>query len=430
MAVPRLFHAPPPGRWISSLLCLVVLAQAPGEEPVALPTTTSLTVAALMGSARASHPSLAAVEAARLVAAARYDQAGIWANPELEVRLGKTRPRQDGIERDRPVAISLRQRLTWWGTRQARRDVAQAQGGIADAEARVAGLLLGSEVRRAAITYDIAQQAATQASEETRLAADLLRLSQVKADAGTLDRASLARLRLEVTTATLGEQTRQREVKTALALLRLWCTPDLPEGLVIRDALPSWPAPSSPAVATELNQHPRLQALTAAIEAAAATVTAERQGRIPDVTLGVFTDREADRDTYGLTVGIDVPLWDRGGSAIAGAEAAQTQAEALRRLERRRLQRDLSEALGNLQSAQDEAQALAGQAMPAAEEMIRLKTAAYQAGEADLTDLLEARRAIHQVRADLRAARQRAALAQIDWGLALGDPALAAGSRP
>jgi len=379
----------------------------------------------LIAAAEEAHPTRVAIAAAQAAAAAQVRQAGAWDNPELELSLGRTKPRVDGLERDLPYGGNLSQRLNWWGKRNARVAAARAQQQVAEAEAQVALLGLRAEVRRAAIQYAVAIDAANQASEDARIASELATMTETRAAAGEADRSSVARAKLEATTSALHRDTRRREAVTALAVLRTWCDPALPDNLAVTDAFADATAATDAAgLAQTAERHPQLRALAETAAAAAASATAEREERLPDLTIGVFADREAEKDTYGVTLGFELPLWNQNEGGIAAAEAAQAQVRASARVERLRLQRDLAEALGAVQTAQGEATALREQAVPLAEEAIRLRTTAFQTGDASLADLLEARRAANAVGAELREARRRAALALVDLGLAVGDPGL------
>ena len=385
-------------------------------------------MARLVAAAQANHPTAAAIQAARAAAAAQVLQAGVWSNPELGVSVGSTTPRVDGVERDMPYGGSLSQRLTWWGARKARIAAARAQQSAAEANAQVARLGLQADVRRAIIAYATANEAAVQAEDEALIASELATMTETQLAAGEANRATLARARLEATTSALHRDSRRREIATALANLRLWCDPELPDGLVIVDALNAEVAIDAFRLATAIERHPQLRALAEETGAAAASVEAERQSRVPDLTVGIFADREEEKDTYGVTLGFGIPLWDRNEAGIAAAEAERAHAHAAARSERLRLQRDLSEALGAVQTAQREAQSLATEAMPVADEAIRLRQAAFQAGEGSMSELMEARRAVIAVRTELRDARRRAALAMVDLGVAVGNPSLGAAS--
>jgi len=429
------------GQLLSTLMLVALAAGAPLPAPaqdavmeVAAPTVTPaapwtwsgpVPVARLVAAARAAHPTVLAVAAARAAAEARVRQASAWANPELELALGQTRPRVDGLDPEQPYGGSLKQRLEWWGVRSARVAAAQAQLSAAEAAGRVALLELEAEVRLAAIAYAAAAVAAAQDATQADLMAELATVAASRLAAGDLDRASAARIRLEAATSALHRDARRREADTALAVLRTWCDQDLPAGLVVADAWTDQPLDLDPQRLREAaSRHPRLLALAEVVTAAESQVASARSSRLPDLTVGVYAGREYEKDTYGLTLGIDVPLWNWNRGGIAEAEAERAQARAMARSERQRLQRDLLEALGAVTTAQVEARALAEQAAPVAAEVLALRMAAFKAGEAGLADLLEARRASLAVASELGAARRRAAEALIRLGQAVGEPSL------
>jgi cobalt-zinc-cadmium efflux system outer membrane protein len=411
-------------RSFSTTLLATMIGLAGAAEP-AHSTSTTQTLGHLIAAATAYHPTQLASEAARSAAEAEVRSAGRWDNPELELSVGRTSPRTAGLDRDQPYGGSLRQRLVWLGTRQARSDAAQAHAGAVQAGGQLAQLQLAAEVRRAAIAYTQARQAATQAAAEAAIAHELGAVTELRFAAGDSDRATVAQARLEALTAKVQHEARQREVETALSALRSWCGPDLPDRLEVSDAL-TVAAPMGEQAA----QHPQLTALTRTVAAAESTLAAERSARIPDLTVGVFADREAEKDTYGVTLGIDLPLWDRNEAGIAAAYAQRAQAQAEARSAELRLRRDLATALGTIQTAQGEAQILNDQAVPVAEEVLSLRLRGYKTGESSMAEVLEARRTLNAVRTALSEARARAAYGTVELSLALGDPTVGLGALP
>lgn len=387
-------------------------------DPVIWPAAGPIAIAQLVAMAQDRHPTIAAVRAAQAAAAARVRQAGTWDNPHLELSVGRTRPRQSGVEKDIPYGGSLSQRLTWWGTRNARVAADRAEQGAAEADGAVARLLLAAEVRRSAIAYAAAVEDLALAEADARIIGEVDRVIAGRLAAGDADRAESARTRLELATAQVRVSTRLRAATTAREVLGTWCGGLPPEDLRIADALMG----GSASAATLSTTHPQLRALEARLAAASAEIDAERGRRIPDLTVGVFADREDEKDTFGLTLGIDIPLWDRHAGGIASAEAVLAQARAEAARERQALVRDQLAAQAALATARAEILALETQAVPAADELVRLRSAAFASGEGSLGEVLEARRAANAVRSDLLDARRRCALAVVDLGLATGEP--------
>ncbi|MCK6491039.1 MAG: TolC family protein, partial [Planctomycetes bacterium] len=356
----------------------------------ALAAADPVTVAELVERAQRTHPTAAAIAAARAAADAQVRQAAVWSNPELQANLGRTRPRVADLDPDTPYGASLSQRLDWWWARSARRDGAlarRAAGLAAEAAARQA---LAGEVRQAAIAYAAADAAAGLAAREAALADELAATAVSRHAAGALDGGELARVRLEAAQAGVRRQGAARSAAAALARLRSWTGGELDQGLVVADALPD---PQPAAAASGAGTHPRLTALDHQLAAAGADAEAARAARWPQLTLGAFANREADKDTFGATIGLDLPLWDRGEAALAAASAEQQRISAERRLAALELERERAAAQAAYDDACAEATALRGTVLPLAAEAVRLRTASWRAGETPLSERLEARRA-------------------------------------
>jgi outer membrane protein TolC len=87
------------------------------------------------------------------------------------------------------------------------------------------------------------------------------------------------------------------------------------------------------------------------------------------------------------------------------------------------LERERIAALGDWTASAAELIALRDQAIPVAEEAMRLRTIAFKGGDASLAEVLEARRAALAVQSDLLAARRRHAEAQVRLLAATGPVA-------
>lgn len=403
-------------------------AAAPAATPVPAaaaapaPISAEPTVSLLVETAKRLHPTARAIAAAQRAADARIAQAGVWANPDLELSYGRTRPRIADLDTDRPYGAALSQRLEWWGKRRARVAAAQADAAANQADADAALLDLEIDVRLAAITYTTAREAMTQSAAQAALAQELLDVVTKRQAVGDIDLGEAARVRVEATTARLRHDAATRAVATGLAVLRTWCGDAVPEGVVVLDALSDLTA----ADASVSETHPRLRAALEAERAAAARTDVERQARIPDVTIGVFGEREWEKDTVGVKLGFEVPLWDRNAAGIAAADAERDRLAAARHLEALRLRRERTQAVGDWAMARAEVTALTDEALPAANDAVRLRTTAFTSGDASLADVLDSRRALLGVQADLLDAKRRLAEAQVRLLAATAAP----GSHP
>ncbi|MCB9920245.1 MAG: TolC family protein [Planctomycetes bacterium] len=84
----------------------------------------------------------------------------------------------------------------------------------------------------------------------------------------------------------------------------------------------------TPVVPTLSPDHPRLRELAARYEVSEQKLRLEVAHQYPDITLGPNYEREGKTDRYGLSLGINLPLFDQNQRAIADAKAERTTARA------------------------------------------------------------------------------------------------------
>ena len=385
------------------------------------PAPASGTIGDLVRRARERHPTAEAMRATRDAAIARETTARAWANPELEMAVGRTHPRLEGVDRDMPYGASLKQRLEWIGKRDARQQAARAHTAAVEADAAAILNDLESDVRLAVIGLGIAQEEARQAAVDAALAEQVRAAVEQGHAAGDRDKATLIRVKLEAATAQVRRDAAQRAEQTARAVLRLWCGEEIPEALPVAEVLPAGTAQLDPGHLTKVaRRDPRVAALAASIQAAEAAIATERAARVPDVTIGVFADREDEKDTFGLSLGIELPVWNQNGGPIAEAQAQHRLATA--ELRRREIEQRLALAAitGDYETTQAQAESLRTNVLPLAEETLRLRTVGFTNGDVSLTDLLEARRALLAAQAAALDARRRAAETLVRLGQVVG----------
>jgi cobalt-zinc-cadmium efflux system outer membrane protein len=362
----------------------------------------------------------------RAAAAAAETQAATWANPEVEVGIGRARAREPDAQGERSVAtvggIRLSQRLELPSKRAARRAAAAATSTVTERAGAVDTLELDLEVAAAAIAVALADLQAAQAAEAHRLATQVHATAGQLRHAGESDAGDVARAAAEMASTRLALAAASTEQDTARAVLRTWCGPSLPAHFSVADAVPdSEPMLTlSAAVTQALADHPRLDLLTAQAAAANAALASEERAWYPDLTLGVEGNRESDTDDLGISLGMELPLWDRhaGGIAEARAEAVRSHADLQR--QRADLERQVINAWNAAERERLQIRGIRDDLLPAAREALRLKLAAYAAGDAALVDLSDAQRGLLSAEQTLLAARAQAAQARLDLARALG----------
>jgi outer membrane protein, heavy metal efflux system len=404
-----------------------VVVAKPALPPIA--DGAAVPIAVLLELAAQANPNQQILAANRAAAAAIIRQAGAWANPELELSAGRAKAREaneDGVRPSTTIGgIDLKQRFELPGKRSARITAAEAQRSITEREAAVDRLELDIEIRSAALAVASAAAHMAQAAHGVELSTQVSTAVEQRMRAGETDRGDLARARVDLANAQLAADSAQAEAIAARAALRAWCGDALPEQFTVVGVLPD--APAAVAVADlqrrAVATHPRLAVFDAQRSANAAAIAAEERAWYPDLTLGVSGNRETDTNDLGVSLGMELPLWNRNDGSIAKAHADLSRLQAERRKELLALQRQVVAAWGAYERERRQIAGLSEQVIPAAQDALKLKLASFQAGDATLLEVIDARRAELSAETALTEARERAAQARIDLTRAVGaDP--------
>lgn len=147
---------------------------------------------------------------------------------------------------------------------------------------------------------------------------------------------------------------------------------------------------------------------------AASLLSNARRSRVPDLGLSLFSVKELDRDAYGGSLGIVIPLWNarRGDIARASAESMLHSAETDR--VRLALLTEVEARRRDVETSAAEAATLMNELLPSAAESLRLARLLFEEGETSLLDLLDAQRTA-------RDARREEIRARFDLAVALSE---------
>ena len=372
-------------------------------------------------------PNRTVFEANRAAAAALVVEARAWANPELELSAGRARYREGDNPAVSIAGVSLKQRFELPGKRSARIDAAEAGRLLAERTAAVDGLALEGEVRQAVVGIAAAELRREQADKAHELAVMVQGIVAQRLAAGETDRGDLTRTNADLAISRLEVDAARREAEAARAVVRLWCGGEregqLPQRFTVPDAVAD-AVPEIPLAAMQqaaLSAHPRLAVLDAQAAAVAGALNREERAWYPDLTVGVFGDRGSDTNDLGVTLGVEVPVWNRNQGGIAQARAEIARLAAERRNELASVQRNVLAAWSRYDGERQQIIGLASEVVPATEESLRIKLLAYSSGDVGLFDILEARRAAFAAQQALLSARVRAATARIELAAAVGS---------
>jgi cobalt-zinc-cadmium efflux system outer membrane protein len=360
---------------------------------------------------RALQEGLAAAEAARI-------RAGTLSNPRVE------------FWREQPEANP---RLTNWtvawtppldgrmgpAKKAADAGVAAAREGAAVDRAR-----LRQELRRAFAAWGLASERRALLAAQADLVGRLAESERQRARAGEAAGLSARRLDLSRAEAQAALRDAEAELARAGAAARAW-RPDLST-----DTRPASPIPPDAPTALSAEGSPELKGLEHQVERS--TFEARRAGRFwgfPTLQFGWqrLEDGGVVRDGPILAANWSVPLFDRDKGARVEADRRTEVAKARLELARSRVAAEVEGGLAAYRSLL----ASAREARQAADEsglVIDAATTSYRAGEATLTDLLDALRTAFAARVRELEIRASALEAHRALEAALGQP-LSGGGR-
>jgi cobalt-zinc-cadmium efflux system outer membrane protein len=251
-------------------------------------------------------------------------------NPELEatIRFGKNAGEP---EYDLRATENLTSLILW----PIERGAASQQFEAAKLDAARAAIDLAFQVRRAFYAYQASLQLEALASVEHQAAEGAAQLATGLREAGNvtqLDRDTQAVLAEELSTALAQQRARSAAQRERLAALLGTANTTVKWTLAGTLADPAGPDPQAPALErAALAQSLELRALGRHADAASRTHDAAMvRAIVPQLRAGVSAERLIDESwTIGPTVGLALPIFDRGQGATARADADQAHAEAL-----------------------------------------------------------------------------------------------------
>lgn len=340
-------------------------------------------------------------EANRLLAAA-YPNPEYWFNQEGLA---------GGFEREANNARyhRIEQVIEGFGKRKHR--LAASKAGIEEARAefRDTVRLLIFELKRTFLDVLLAQANAETAAANLQRFREVVAITASRFEQGEIPEADVIRtkveaLRFEDEVASAGVAA--AAAKTRLALLVGLDGPVDVEGSLEQD-LDQVPAGSLPSadrlVELALAARPDLAAVQARQRRAESEVRLNRALRYPDLTVGIESEYSSglqgadDLSTFGVGVGVTLPIWNRnrGGIALAQADLRQTQARVSQ--QERAIRAEIETALAQFRVSAERATAVRSQLLPRTRESLAIAEALYEEGATSLLQLLDAQRAFSEV---------------------------------
>ncbi len=205
-------------------------------------------------------------------------------------------------------------------------------------------------------------------------------------------------------------------------------------------ALPETALPTPPEDAPEfgelreliVKEHPTLFRLRADYEVAERQLHLEITKQYPDLTFGSSLGGEAGERTtiLGLSLGIEIPLFDRNQQAIAQAIKRREELRIGYESSAHRILSAVERARATVVLASAQHRILRDEVLPAAEDNVEIARQSLAAGTAGALQLLDAERSFRQVQIEVLEARLAQQLAWSDLEKAVGFPLVEFPSDP
>ena len=356
-------------------------------------------------------PALRGADASRQAVRGDAVQASLRPNPEASIvvenfgGLGGRGNYRGGRAAESTLGVS--QRLELGGKRNARIGFAGRSTDLASLEYEAARLDLARDVVLALAEAAAAARNLGVAQERTRLAAETLRAVRGRVEAGKDPLLQARRVEVARATAEIAADRARREAETALVTLAVLIgvsRVELAPGQAWFDQLgaaPKPPAPADPMI--RMTANPDLAKLEATIAQQRANLAVQRANAVPDVTLQGYVRRFQDGRETAFVAGASIPLpvTDRNQGGIARAQAELLRAEADAERGRLALVASFIIAERRTEEARRAVQSLRRDALPAAEQAARFAAGGFAEGKFSYLEVLDAQRALSDVRAQL-----------------------------
>ncbi len=364
----------------------------------------------------AHNPGLRQAQQASVSAQAAVRGAQVYANPRVEMQMGRNRARLPGTPAGSAQSWGVAQLIENPAARQARLEAAQANAqGSEDGIALTRNLLV-SDTRALAAEYLLRRAEAEVLAEELALLEDVRERVRVRVNSGEAPRYEMIKADAEIVQARERVQTTRLQAEQVLVSLNRLAAGHLPSRWTVAAQLGTETEVPAIEALRQLvaDQNPELRILRAELSRARAQTDGARASRWPGVEVRLGQSQEPDVRQTSIGLGVQVPLFDTRQAAVDEAASEVIRAEG--RLEGRQaeLQQELTLAAKSLELARLRVRALGDGVVKDAESALRVAQAAYKFGERGILEVLDAQRVLRAARMELIRARFQVQTALID----------------
>jgi cobalt-zinc-cadmium efflux system outer membrane protein len=353
-----------------------------------------------------SNPEIVAAQNESEAAKARAVQAGAFPDPELELKFEELPGATDlGAfgERNLGATQTIEFPLRWWFRRRAAQDEARAIR-LSVLEATRQDIAL-----RAKTAYDLVlfnQRRLEYNRENLELIQSFMKKAQLRTEAGDLPPLDVMRAEVEFGRATNRLTQVQGDLSGARAQLNTLLGRDTQTPFSLADGLDYVPYSGELRDLKDvaLEGRPEVRSADWQLSSARSRQGVARTGFLPDVSIGVsrqtLTAAAGGEDFWRVAFGLELPLWGaaRQRAELAEARSLAGRASAERNRIRLQVALDVESAFLALTNTQEQVQLFQETITMTAERAFEVASRSYQEGKATYLDLLEAQRALIEVR--------------------------------
>lgn len=371
---------------------------------------TTLTLERALDQAISRNPAIAAAIKEVEAADGATRQAGVWRNPELNATVEDTRPES------RTTTFTVGIPLELGGKRSARVTAAERAAGVAAAELNQVRADVRSRIINAFFGVLVAQERAQLADSSVGIATRAADAVTKRVAAGKVSPVDETRARVDLAQTQLEAVEARSELQTARFALATQLGDGAPAFDAVQGDVIKPPArPDLAELVAQIEDAPALAAGRLEVERRKAVADVERSKGAPDLmlTLGGKRDASIGRNQAVIGLSIPLPLFDRNQGAILEASRRAEKADDELRSARLRLLAELQDASNRLSVAHTSLQTLQSTVLPSAQQAYEAASKGFDAGKFGFLEVIDAQRALLQVRArylnTLAAAYQAAA---------------------
>ncbi|NLN63603.1 MAG: TolC family protein [Myxococcales bacterium] len=314
-------------------------------------------------------------------------------NPELGGTLAWSVPRDEGAS-GLEWGLSLTMPLEWIAERAPKTRAANARVDWQQAETAQLRKAVYAQLQELFWTLVAAQESAALLDELLGQSQEWTRLIQLRVDRGEGRPSELVRAEIETAQLALQRDDAHATLRAHQGTLALWLSLPADTALHAVAELRELPAliTRDEALAKAAAHHPSAQRSAAHIRVLESDVALEKRSRVPHFSITGFVDRELERNAFGAGLNAELPLWHWRSGRIAQAAAQLAAARSTADAERLQVQTSVLHAHTTCEQAATRAAQFRDRWLPRTQSLTDSMTQSFSLGEANLLELIDARR--------------------------------------